>query len=352
MRTYDLDFIQVKVCVRGFPLTPKAHQGDCMAIYHCSTKTVNRSSGRTAVASSAYRAGEKLEDERTGLTHDFTRKDGVAHSEILSNLEIQIDRGELWNLAEKTENRKDARTAREWVIALPDELDADQRKELAKDFAQSLVDRYGVIADLAIHEPSKGGNDKNHHAHIMLTTRKAQLDPDHKVILTTKADIELSNSKRKSLNMGTTQEDIKQIRETWADLANKALERAGYREKIDHRSYADQNNGLQATIHEGTKVTQLRRQGIDTEISRFNDNVTQHNAKHLNQQQQQKESVLQRGLNRVDQGFEQWQKNQESKRLELERQAEIQRQQKLEHQQAERANRKASQDLDQGGMSL
>ena len=124
-----------------------------MAIYHCSTKTVNRSSGRTAVASSAYRAGEKLKDERTGLTHDFTRKDGVAHSEIISNLDIEIDRGELWNLAEKTENRKDARTAREWVIALPDELDADQRKDLAKDFARSLVDRYGVIADLAIHEP-------------------------------------------------------------------------------------------------------------------------------------------------------------------------------------------------------
>ena len=182
MRTYDLDFIQVKVCVRGVPLNPKkllrnflkakASQGNCMAIYHCSTKTVNRSSGRTAVASSAYRAGEKLKDERTGLTHDFTRKDGVAHSEIISNLDIEIDRSELWNLAEKTENRKDARTAREWVIALPDELDADQRKDLAKDFARSLVDRYDVIADLAIHEPSKGGNDKNHHAHIMLTTRK------------------------------------------------------------------------------------------------------------------------------------------------------------------------------------
>ncbi|WP_171492673.1 MobA/MobL family protein, partial [Acinetobacter brisouii] len=69
--------------------------------------------------------------------------------------------------------------------------DADQRKDLAKDFARSLVDRYGVIADLAIHEPSKGGNDKNHHAHIMLTTRKAELDPDNKLILTTKADIEL-----------------------------------------------------------------------------------------------------------------------------------------------------------------
>ena len=107
MRTYDLDFIQVSVCVRGI-LNPKSKstQGDCMAIYHCSTKTVNRSSGRTAVASSAYRAGEKLEDERTGLTHDFTRKDGVAHSEILSNLDIEIDRGELWNLAEKLRTAK------------------------------------------------------------------------------------------------------------------------------------------------------------------------------------------------------------------------------------------------------
>ena len=161
-----------------------------------------------------------------------------------------------------------------------------------KEFAQSLVDRYGVIADLAIHEPSKGGNDKNHHAHIMLTTRKAELDPDNKLTLTTKTDIELSNAKRKSLNMGTTQDDIKQIRETWADLANHALERAGYREKIDHRSYADQNNGLQATIHEGTSVTQLRRQGIDTEISRYNDHVKQHNAQHLKQQQQRTDSVF------------------------------------------------------------
>ncbi|WP_180078318.1 MULTISPECIES: MobA/MobL family protein, partial [unclassified Acinetobacter] len=308
--------------------------------------------GRTAVASMAYRAGEKLEDKRTGLTHDFTRKDGVAHTEIVSNLNIEIDRSQLWNLAEQSENRKDARTAREWVIALPDELDADQRKDLAKAFATALVDRYGVIADLAIHEPSKGGNDKNHHAHIMLTTRKAELDPENNLTLTTKAEIELSNAKRKSLGMGTTQDEIKQIRETWANLANRALERAGIQEKIDHRSYADQNNGLQATIHEGTKVTQLRRKGIDTEISRFNDNVKQQNAQQLDQQKQQKESVLQRGLNRVDQGFDQWQKNQETKRLELERQAEMKRQQELDKQRAEQALRKASQKLSRGGMSL
>ena len=319
-----------------------------MAIYHCSTKTVNRSSGRTAVASMAYRAGKKLKDERTGLTHDFTRKDGVAHSEIISNLGIEIDRSQLWNLAEKSEIRKDARTAREWVVALPDELDADQRKAVAKAFATALVDRYGVVADLAIHAPSKGGSDKNHHAHIMLTTRQAELDPDNNLILTKKAEIELSNAKRKALNMGTTQEDIKQIRVTWANLANHALELAGKEQKIDHRSYADQNNGLQATIHEGTWVTQLRRQGVDTEISRYNDKVKQHNTLYLNQQEQKKENTLQRGFSRVEQGFDQWQKDQEAKRLELKHQAELKRQQERDIKLTEQ---KASPKLSKGGWS-
>ena len=76
--------------------------------------------------------------------------------------------------------------------------------------------------------------DKNHHAHILLTTRKAELDQDHNLVLKDKADIELSNAKRKSLGMGTSQEEIKQIRATWANLANHALEYAGYRERIDH----------------------------------------------------------------------------------------------------------------------
>jgi len=316
-----------------------------MAIYHCTTKTVNRSSGRTAVASIAYRAGEKLTDERTGLTHDFTRKEGVAYTEIISNLDTQIDRAELWNLAEKTENRKDARTAREWVIALPDELDEEQRKELAKDFAKSLVDRYGVVADLAIHAPSKGGDDKNHHAHILLTTRKAELDPENKLVLTQKAEIELSNTKRKSLGMGTSQEEIKQIRATWANLANYALDKAGYKEKIDHRSYAEQGNGLQATIHEGSKVTQLRRKGIDTEVSRFNDNIKQQNSQQLQYKEPQKEKILEQGFSRVEKGFEQWKKNQEAKRLQLE-------QQQLKQQQERAMKQKQRQSMNKDGPSL
>ena len=317
-----------------------------MAIYHCTTKTVNRSSGRTAVASMAYRAGEKLIDERTGLTHDFTKKEGVVYTEILSNLDTKLDRSKVWNLAEKSENRKDARTAREWVIALPDELDEEQRKELAREFAQSLVDRYGVIADLAIHAPSHNGSDKNHHAHILLTTRKAELDQDHNLVLKDKADIELSNAKRKSLGMGTSQEEIKQIRATWANLANHALEYAGYRERIDHRSYADQGNQLQATIHEGSKVTQMRRKGIDTEISRFNDTIKQQNSQQLQYKQQHKEQTLEQGFNRVEKGFEQWKKDQEAKRLELEHKKQL----KLQQEQAMKQKYRKS--MNRNGPSL
>ena len=312
-----------------------------MAIYHCTTKTINRSSGRTAVAASAYRSGGKLKDERTGLTHDFTKKEGVAHSEIISNLGVPIDRSDLWNMAEQAENRKDARTAREWVIALPDELDANDRKELARDFARNLVNKYGVVADLAIHEPSKGGDDRNHHAHIMLTTRKAVLHGND-IKLTDKADIELSNAKRSKLGLGTTQEDIKAVRQMWAEVANNALERAGQRQKIDHRSYADQNSQLQPTIHEGNAVTQLRRQGIETEISRYNDRVKQSNTKGIEQEQARNTDVLDTGLTRANNRLEQWQKNQEAKRQEKERLEQLKRQQELEKQRAEQASRQSS----------
>ena len=302
------------------------------------------------MAASAYRSGGKLKDERTGLTHDFTKKEGVAHSEIISNLGVPIDRSDLWNMAEQAENRKDARTAREWVIALPDELDANDRKELARDFARNLVNKYGVVADLAIHEPSKGGDDRNHHAHIMLTTRKAVLHGND-IKLTDKADIELSNAKRSKLGLGTTQEDIKAVRQMWAVVANNALERAGQRQKIDHRSYADQNSQLQPTIHEGNAVTQLRRQGIETEISRYNDRVKQSNTKGIEQEQARNTDVLDTGLTRANNRLEQWQKNQEAKRQEKERLEQLKRQQELEKQRAEQASRQSSRSSSKGGWS-
>src|SRR5690606_4004365 len=98
-------------------------------------------------------------------------------------------------------------------------------------------------------------------------------------------------------------------------------------EKIDHRSYAEQGNGLQATIHEGSKVTQLRRKGIDTEVSRFNDNIKQQNNQQLQYKEPKKEKILEQGFSRVEKGFEQWKKDQEAKRLQLEHQQQLKLQQ-------------------------
>lgn len=139
-----------------------------MAIYHCSVKNISRSGGKSAVASASYRAGEKLEDRETGLTHDYTNKSEVAYSEIFlcenAPREYQ-DRETLWNAVEEVEKQSNARLAREWEVALPNELTLEQGKELVRGYAQSLADE-GMCVDANIH-----WKDGNHHAHIMGTTR-------------------------------------------------------------------------------------------------------------------------------------------------------------------------------------
>ena len=151
-----------------------------MAIYHCNMSTVSRSSGRSAVAAAAYRTAEKLLNERDGELHDFTRRSGVAGSEIVlpegADADWALDRSALWNAAEKAEKRKDSRVAREFEVSLPHELDADQRVALARAFAQHLADWYGAAVDMAIHEPHGKTDGRNHHAHLLMTTR--QLAPD------------------------------------------------------------------------------------------------------------------------------------------------------------------------------
>ncbi|WP_416190522.1 MobA/MobL family protein [Neisseria sp. CCUG17229] len=193
-----------------------------------------------------------MHDQRTGLTHDYTKRarhQKIAHTQIISNLGTKIDRSELWNLAEMRENRKDARTAKEFVIALPHELDKQERQELAIAFAQHLVNRYDCVADVAIHAPSRAGDERNYHAHIMLTTRKAELDQQNNLVLTDKIDLELSNAKRKKLGLEPTSKEILAIRQDWERIANAHLERAGIAERIDHRSYEEIGNGKQAQIH-------------------------------------------------------------------------------------------------------
>src|ERR1700712_5445511 len=143
-------------------------------------KPISRSSGRSAVASAAYRAAEKLTNERDGQTHDFTRKEGVEHAEIVlpegSSAEWARDRSKLWNAAEFAENRKDARVAREFEIGLPHELSKKQRLEMTREFAAELANRYGAAVDFAIHRPPEESDVRNPHAHVMMTTRKVEAD--------------------------------------------------------------------------------------------------------------------------------------------------------------------------------
>lgn len=280
-----------------------------MAIYHCSTKPISRAKGRSATASSAYRSGSKIHDNRTGEIHDYTKKQGVAHTQIITPKSIDsesISREELWNMAEKAENRKDARVAREFVIALPHELDEEKREKVAKEFTQYLADRYNVVADLAIHEPDKNGNNKNHHAHILITTREIKIDEESKsLMLSDKSKLELSNNKRKTLKLGTTQSEIKAIREKWADIANEELKRSGIKERIDHRSYKDQNIDLIPTKHEGPTVTEARRNGKVIGVAKLNDEIKEENkiikSIKIEEQQNRKPSFFEKiGLKKVE----------------------------------------------------
>ena len=143
-----------------------------MPIYHLSVKAISRSDGRSAVACAAYRSGEKLLDEKYEKTQDYTKKTGVEFTNIYAPPNTKpelLDRQTLWNTVEKVERRKDAVLAREFEIAFPCELNAEQRKQLLDELCQKLVEKYNVVVDAAIHAPhtESGSDARNYHAHIM-----------------------------------------------------------------------------------------------------------------------------------------------------------------------------------------
>ena len=217
-----------------------------MALYHLSVKTVSRASGRSAVAAAAYRSGDVLTNDRDGMTHDYTARGGVEEAFIVApeGAAWAQDRAVLWNAAEAAENRKNSVVAREWEVALPDELSVEARRELAAGFAGELVERYGVVADVAIHGPHAMGDARNHHAHILTTTREAGADG--------------LGAKTRSLDVSTSGE-IETMRERWAERVNIALELAQVPERVDHRSYARQGVGIEPTGHVGVHATGMER---------------------------------------------------------------------------------------------
>lgn len=241
-----------------------------MAIFHASTKPISRSAGRSAVAAIAYRTACRLVDERTGQVHDYTRKRGVVSTEILLPDGSSAERNALWNAAEAAEKRKDSRTAREWVIALPSELDAQQRQELAVGFAVELVTRYGVAVDLAIHLPDHEGDNRNHHAHLLTTTRQVSRDESGALVMGEKAQIEHGERTRRERGMIRGAEEITILRKLWEQTANQALKQAGRAERIDARSLKAQGIEREATQHLGPTASEMERRGKQTDRGDMN----------------------------------------------------------------------------------
>ncbi|MCP4749062.1 MAG: Ti-type conjugative transfer relaxase TraA [Desulfobacteraceae bacterium] len=223
-----------------------------MAIYHLSAKIISRGKGQSAVASASYRSKEKIKDERLGKTFDFSRRQVVAHTEILAPKNAPawtLDRNQLWNRVEACEKRKDAQLAREIEVSFPIELTKSERIDLIREYAQQNFVKAGMIADICIHE--KEGNP---HAHIMLTTRAID-----------------ENGFGKKNTAWNHKSLLMKWRENWAELANHHLAKAGHELQIDHRSYADQGIDLEPQFKIGTgKQRQSRTVEEHQKIARKN----------------------------------------------------------------------------------
>lgn len=246
---------------------PEPHKR--VAIYHLSIKPLSRAQGRSATAAAAYRSASTIHDETTGQTFDYRRKRGLEHAEVVlpsaaaarAATHPLADRERLWNAAEQAEKRKDARVAREYEVALPHELTKAERIELVRAFATELANRYGAVVDVAIHAPHREGDVRNHHAHVLTTTRVVEAEG-----LGAKTPVELSDADRRARGLATGRAEIAAIRARWAELTNEHLARSGQASRIDHRSLEAQGIAREPTIHQGPAITALERRGIRTEV--------------------------------------------------------------------------------------
>jgi len=236
-----------------------------MADYRLSAAIISRKAGQSSVACAAYRSGSRLMDERTGEVRDFSRKGGVLHSEILAPANTpdwMRDRAQLWNAVEKAERRGDAQLAREVQLSLPHELTQQQRQELVRDFVQRQFVDHGLIADVAIHAPGKVGDQRNHHAHVMLTMRELTGDGFGKKLRNTMQD---------------KKAQLAAEREAWAEAQNRALERHGHDARVDHRSYADQGIDREPSNHLGPTAHKMEKRGQKSRIGNDNRAVQKRN---------------------------------------------------------------------------
>jgi ATP-dependent exoDNAse (exonuclease V) alpha subunit len=242
-----------------------------MAVYFLNMKTFGRSNGSSAVGASAYRAGERFRDERTGRMYDHSERQDVMYKEILlpgkfadDEIVWAKDRATLWNAAEAAETRKNARVAREYLVALPVELSPRQRIELVRGFSQELSDRYGFAMDIAVHAPRDfpGSDPRNFHGHLLATTREANIDG-----LGAKTTLDMNDARRRELGLKPAVYEWLHVRERWATVTNEALEEARVAARVDHRSLQAQHVDREPRLQIPRAAFEMERQGYRSVVA-------------------------------------------------------------------------------------
>ena len=268
-----------------------------MAIFHCQIKIISRGKGKTATAAAAYRSGTKIVDDEFGETHDYTRKGGVAFSEILlcaNSPSTYSDRQTLWNEVQKIEKQKNAQLCREVEVALPIEFSRDEQIEVVREYIKKNFTDKGMIADWSLHDKSDG----NPHAHILLTMRPLKpngewgakrkdsyaLDDNGNRIpvidqKTGKQKIGARGRKMwERISIQSTdwndQTKAEEWRKSWADICNEHLKGQAH---IDHRSYARQGKEQLPMLHESYAARKIAKRGGYSYIIEYNDQIRELN---------------------------------------------------------------------------
>lgn len=243
-----------------------------------ASQHVSRKAGGSAIASAAYRAGERLFDEREQQVADYSKRRGVVAQGITmpDTGGPSWTREELWNAAEAAEKRKDARVARKLELALPDVMTPEQRLELVREWAAELANRYGVAVDWAIHQPDRKGDERNHHVHMMLTTREITHDG-----LGGKAPLELSNTAQHERGLSVGDQGIQELRQVLAECLTQIADRQGLDLEADPRSYRERGIDLTPTRHIGVAAVGMDRRSAEAERAQDHQATRERNARKI-----------------------------------------------------------------------
>ena len=259
-----------------------------MAIYHFSTKPISRKH-KSSVAVSAYINAEKYTDERTNRTFDYSNKKGVLDSQCYAfdenNNRIELKNTDLWNGSEQAEaknKRQDsARTAREYIVAMPHELfknDIATGVNCITDFCDKLAQKYNVAVEFALHDQDydeHGNGNKNYHFHLITTTRAVTFDDQNNIVFGKKTAFEMSDSDLKKMGEKRTKDQLIDIRKMWADVANKYLEKHDFDERIDHRTLKEQGLNRKPKIRLSMADSEKEKVGIRTKAGDYNRAIDQ-----------------------------------------------------------------------------